>query len=332
MRNNNLPRSLFPMLSTRALLVSVLLVVFANAAGAYTIVFRDGHRIEAPPVFTLANTTFTYEVAPGINKTVQLILIDVAATERANNEAPGSFFKHAEQAPVASPAHPTRHAERTLTNSDLELIRQRRIESEKSYEKRRIELGLPSIEETRRRQALEEESTLVLSRQRAAEEARDEAYWRGRASALRNEFAAVDAQINYLRARLVGNRSPLLIYGSVATALPFVSAPFQRQPVRNLGTVTVPRPGAPNQALINTGVAPLRPQNPMRPSRVPAAPPFGPYAFPIQPFVYGDSYGSAGLSDNLNNLLVRRAALDALWRELENEARIAKVPQVWLAP
>lgn len=79
----------------------------------------------------------------------------------------------------------------------------RRIESEKIYEKRRIELGLPSIEETRRRQALEEESTLALARQRAAEQARDEAYWRGRASALRGEIEAVDAQINYLQGRLV---------------------------------------------------------------------------------------------------------------------------------
>lgn len=328
MRDNNLPRSLFPILSmpTRALLVSLLLVVFANAAGAYTIVFRDGHRIEAPPVFTLANTTFTYEVAPGINKTVQLILIDVAATERANNEAPGSFFKHAEPVPVASPARLTRHAERTLTNSDLEPARQRRIESEKNYEKRRIELGLPSIEETRRRQALEEESTLALVRQRAAEEARDEAYWRGRASALRNEFAAVDAQINYLRSSLGGNRGPLLTYGSVATVLPFVSPPFRRQPVRNWGTVVAPRAGAPNQTLINTGVAPLRPRNPMLLSTGFGAPLVSPY------FAYEGSYERAGLSDNLNNLLVRRAWLDALWREMENEARVAKVPQVWLAP
>jgi hypothetical protein len=86
MRDNNLPRSLFSILSLplRALLVSVLLVVFANAASAYTIVFRDRHRIEVPPVFTVTTTTFTYEGAPGINKTAQLILIDVAATELAN--------------------------------------------------------------------------------------------------------------------------------------------------------------------------------------------------------------------------------------------------------
>jgi len=326
---------LFPFLSiTRFVFVSVLLVGLlaglAGAASAYTVVFRDGQRIEVTPVFALTNTTLTYEVAPGINKTLQLSLIDVAATERANKEAPGNFFKHAAQAQVASSPPPTKRAGRTLTNIDLEPIRQRRIESEKVYEQRRIELGLPSIEETRRRQALEEESTLALVRQRAAEQARDEAYWRGRASALRGEIVSVDAQINYLRSRLGASRGPLIAYGSVATVRG--SRAFDRVRPRDLGTVMAPRAGAPNQALINTGVAPLRPRNPMRLSTGFGAPLVSPYAFPIQPFVYGDLSERAGLSDNLNSLLVRRAGLESLWRELENEARIAKVPQVWLAP
>lgn len=331
MRVKNLQRNLFPFLSrlTRFVFAAILLVGLAGAASAYTVIFRDGQRVEVTPVFALTNTTLTFEVAPGINKTVQLSLIDVPATERANNEAPGSFFKHAAQAPVTSSPRLTRHAERTLTNSDLDPIRQRRIESERNYEKRRVELGLPSIEETRRRQALEEESTLALVRQRAAEQAGDEAYWRGRASALRSEIVAVDAQINYLRARLAGNRNvPLITYGSVAT----VRGPrsFDRIGTRDLGTVMAPRAGAPNQALINTGVAPLRPQNSLRPTIGFGAPLVSPYAFPIQPFAYGDLSERAGLSDNLNNLLVRRAGLESLWRELEREARIAKVPQVWL--
>jgi hypothetical protein len=332
MRDNNLPRSLFTILSVpiTSLLVSVLLVVFANAASAYTIVFRDRQRVEVPPVFTLTNTTFTYEVAPGINKTVQLIMIDVAATERANNEAPGSFFKHAAQARVDS-VPPGPRAERTLTNSDLEPIRQRRIESEKNYEKRRIELGLPSIEETRRRQALEEQSTLAMVRRRAAEQANDEAYWRSRANALRSEIITVDAQISSLRSRLAGSGSvPLIAYGSVATVQPFGFPSGQRQSIRNFGTVIAQRAGAPNQALTNTGVAPLRARNPSRPFTG-----FGgrlvlPYAFPVQPFAYGNTNERANYS--LDDLLIRRAGLDALWQQLENEARIAKVPQVWLAP
>ena len=171
MRTNKNKRSLFPSLTllTKFVFAFVLLIVVANAAMAYTVVFRDGHKLEVPPVFIVGTSTLTYEAAPGINRTVQLVLIDVAATERANNEAPGGFFKHAEQSVVSSSPALTRHARQTLTNLDLEPIRKRRIESEQKYEQRRIELGLPSLEETRRRQALEEESTMDLVRRRGSE-------------------------------------------------------------------------------------------------------------------------------------------------------------------
>src|SRR5882762_443295 len=98
MRTNHVQKSRFsvPGLVTKFLSVFALLILLTNVTVAYTIVFRDGHRIETPPVFTLTETTLTYEAAPGISRTVQLILIDIAATERVNNEAPGSFFKHAE--------------------------------------------------------------------------------------------------------------------------------------------------------------------------------------------------------------------------------------------
>src|ERR1700674_1690725 len=107
---------------------AILLLVLSIAASAYTIVLRDGRRIEVTSDFTLTKATLTYELAPGISRTVQLILVDVAATERANNQAPGSFAKQAEQKlttpspPVSSP----RRAQRTLTNRDLEAIQQRR--------------------------------------------------------------------------------------------------------------------------------------------------------------------------------------------------------------
>src|SRR5437588_9486865 len=112
---------------TRFLFVIVILVVLANGAGAYPLVFRDGHRIEVPGMFEVRNTTVTYELAPGINKTLQLALIDIVATERANLETPGSFFRHSQQPAIASPAPLIQRAAHTLTNLDLEPIRQRRI-------------------------------------------------------------------------------------------------------------------------------------------------------------------------------------------------------------
>src|SRR5258706_265581 len=362
MTTKTFPRSLEML--TRLLFVTVILVVLANVAGAYTIVFRDGHRIEVPPMFDVGTVTVTYELAPGINKTLQLALIDIVTTERVNFETPGSFFKHSPQPAIASPAPETQRAGRTLTNLDLEPIRHRRIESEREYEKRRIELGLPTIEETRRERAAEEEETLALARERRADNARNEAYWRDRASALRSDFNSVDAQISYLRSRTVQNQSPIYnsypnVYGYPNNGYPNVYGyPNNGYPnvygYRNNGYPNVygnpnvyrypnsgqyPSPydrrrsrdlgtvAAPNRGVLNTG----RPQIPTR-----RRPDFGvsviapyPYPNPYQPPVYGNS---SYQDDRLDDLLMRRADLESRWRTLEDDARKARVPQAWLLP
>lgn len=346
------PRSLEML--TRFLFVTAILVVLANVAGAYTIVFRDGHRIEVPELFEVGNLTITYELAPGINRTLQLAMIDIAATERANLEAPGNFLKHSPPPVIATPEPPIQRAVRTLTNLELEPIRQRRIESEQRYEKRRIELGLSTIEETRQQRAAEEEDTLALARQRATEDARNEAYWRERASTLRSEFTSVDAQIDYLRSHSVENQSPIYNYGAYSNVYggypnvyggyPNVygypnngsypnaygpNNPYERRRWRNLGTVAVPRGAAPNLGVIVRGSGPLRPRIPTRRRLGFGDQLISPYTTPYQSFVYGNSYNEV---DRLDNLLKRRAELEALWRTLESDARNARVPQKWLLP
>jgi hypothetical protein len=320
---------------------AILLLALSVVASAYTIVLRDGRRIEVTSEFTLTKSTLTYEIAPGISRTVQLILVDVAATERANNQAPGSFAQHAEQKlTTPSPPVPAR-AQRTLTNRELEFIQQRRIESERAYEKRRIELGLPSIEESRRRQAQEEAENREWMRERSRAQASEESFWRERASALRSEIVGVDAQINYLRARLSEfGQFPLATHSLITGVLPFgslnsTSAVVPR--VSNPGTFVAPRTGsAPmgrGQVLINPAPQMFRGARPVRPV---AGSGFGsvfPFAAPIRPFDYlEDSYERADLSGRLDSLLVTRAGLAARWRELEDEARDAKAPQVWLEP
>ncbi|HEY6045297.1 MAG TPA: hypothetical protein VIU65_01770, partial [Pyrinomonadaceae bacterium] len=113
----------------------VLVLICSIAASAYTLVFRGGIRSEIPDEFTLTRTTLTYEVAPGFTKTILVSLIDIPATERANNQPYGSFFKPREQAPAdpqsqqaSPPAEPPSQTVRTVTNSDLAAFRQRRIE------------------------------------------------------------------------------------------------------------------------------------------------------------------------------------------------------------
>ncbi|HVS81293.1 MAG TPA: hypothetical protein VHE60_06135 [Pyrinomonadaceae bacterium] len=322
---------------------AILLLALSVAASAYTIVLRDGRRIEIASEFTLTKSTLTYEIAPGISRTVQLILVDVAATERANNEAPGKFATHAEQKLATPSPSVSPRAQRTLTNRELESIQQRRIESERDYEKRRIELGLPSIEESRQRQEREETATRDRLREQSLSQAREEAYWRERASALRGEISAADAQINYLQARLTEFRQfPLATHSLITSVLPFAplgstSAVVPR--MANPGTFIAPRVGsAPlgrGQVLINP--APerfrgLRPARPVSGFGFPIGSAF-PFASPIRPFDYvEDSYDRANLSDRLDSLLVTRAGLAARWRELEDEARDARVPQVWLEP
>ena len=75
----------------RLVMAVVLLLTLAIAASAYTLVLRNGQRVEIPAEFALTKTTLTYEVSPGFNKTMLLVLIDVAATERAKMKRPEVF-------------------------------------------------------------------------------------------------------------------------------------------------------------------------------------------------------------------------------------------------
>ena len=292
-----------------AMTVAVVLML-AITASAYTLVFRDGRRIEIPAEFTLTKMTLTYEVSPGFYKTTQLIFIDVAATERANGEAPGAFFKHRERVENSEPAA-LPPARLTVTNLDLVPFAERRIAGEKAYERRRIELDLPSIEESRRRQAQEEAATLSFARERAAKQASEESYWRKLAASLRGEFATVDAQINYLRSRLADSRDfSLATFDSVVTFAPRPFGGFRNRPL----------------------MAPARAFRQTRPFFQSGFPLLSPFVFPSQSFYARDEYEREELNSRLDSLLVRRAGLEAQWRELENQARFARVPQVWLLP
>src|SRR5438045_6347831 len=171
----------------KLLIASLFVLMFTFTASAYTLVFRDGRRIDISSEFTVTRTTLTFEVSPGFNQTVLLTIVDIPATERANNESTGSFFKHSpadQSQPAPAPVGPARM---TLTNSDLVAIKARRIESEKAYEQRRAELGIPTAEQTRRQREYEENPTRDRARHRAEAEARDEADWRGSAATQRAE-------------------------------------------------------------------------------------------------------------------------------------------------
>ena len=68
----------------RVFFAVVFLALTVSAVNAYTVVMRDGRRVEIPNEFTVTNSTLTYEVSNGFQVTIQLNTVDIAATERAN--------------------------------------------------------------------------------------------------------------------------------------------------------------------------------------------------------------------------------------------------------
>lgn len=333
----------------RAGVVVLLVCACAVVASAYTLVFRNGNRIEIPDEFTVTRTTLTYEISPGFQKTILVSLIDIGATERANNEPWGSFFKRsqiaqqrAQSSQTPEPLPPATPATRTVTNGDLAAIRQRRLESEQAYEKRRLQLGLPTVAETRLRQQEDERIFRSELRDRTAAHSREESYWRGRSRELRTEIATVDNQINYVRARLTEINESSRVAPSVTQVYPNWPNydPWSRNG-RWRGRIpqTTPPIFGPTQNPYPYGYPGQNPygypnQNPYG---YPNPYPYGypgqnPYGYPTLPYDADKSMQHADLTRRLDDLLMRRAGLMAQWQALESEARDARVPQIWLEP
>ena len=306
----------------RLCLAALFLALTASIANAYTIVLRDGRRVEIPNQFTLTESTLTYEVGSGVQITIQVASINIAATEWTNGEQPGSFLRRGSTAPQQQVAPATQKrstAGRSITNKDLEIFRQQRIRSELAYEKRRKELGLPSAAEGRLASAaIVERTREQLSSVRSKEQEAEE-YWRGRASSLRTEIVANQAQIDLIRRKI--DEIPLTpSLGGFSTMSPF-GAPVLNFPFQNLATQSVFSqrrfPYANNRGRFNRGrFSPYYGNNVM--------------AYPFQSPDY--SYERAELVNQLNELEMTRTGFIVRWRELEEEARRAGAYPGWLRP
>ena len=192
---------------SRVVVATLFLTFGVLSANAYTIVMQDGRRLEIPDNFTVTGSTVTYEAGSDIQVTIQLNTVDVAATERANNEAPGVFLRKANAANLAvDPVSQARsRAGRSITNADLEPYRRARVEGEKDYERQRRELGLPSREERAREVAEIQDRTLEQVRyMRERQEMEEAAYWRGRAESMRAGSGASQAELDFWRSQVGG--------------------------------------------------------------------------------------------------------------------------------
>jgi hypothetical protein len=338
-----------------------LVALLASAASAYTLVMRSGRRIEIPPTFIVTSRTLTYEAAPGINVTLMITGVDIAATERANNEPAGSLLRRAQATPntnapaAQSAAAPTTQARRTLTNRDLEARQRARLQSEADYERRRVELGLPSLEEVRRRNSEEAARAREQLQQSERDEAQAESYWRSRSSSLRAEMAALDAEINYLRVRINEDQDFVTTpFTSVTTIGPafgsFPSRPFGAFPQPLLGGhIGVVHPAGAGGLQVagrigfGGGLGRSHPSFRGRAGVPLVAPPvivgqsvFGPplATYSAGPFsnYYYPSYEREVLFARLRELEATRAGLQTRWRLLEDEARRAGAMPGWLRP
>jgi hypothetical protein len=347
-------------------LCAVLFVVLtAFTASAYTVVMRDGRRVEIPNEFTVTDSTLTYPAGQGIQITVQLNTVDIAATERANGQAAGALLRRA-SAPkeVSKPVVQTRTpARRSITNRDLETYRQAREKEEQEYEKRRKELGLPSKEERRQEAAEIQERTREQLLSMRVQEESEEGYWRNRASPLRTELASTQAQIEFLQRR-INELSFLNSFGVFSTGFPFgtgipfgtVGAPFINFPFQSGITPNVFGPSlvSRGQGLGSRFGVGFGHRQPRFSPRVPARSNFrgnrgggfhrggrggrgfssfvdgGLLAVPFQSWDNG--LQQAELVSELDELLTHQAGLQARWRDLENEARTAGAYPGWLRP
>jgi len=341
------------MTSTRLLLAALLLIFAASMANAYTIVMRNGRRVEIPNQFTVTDTTLTYEAGTGIQITIQLAGVDIPATEWANGEPRGSFFlKASAQLPQAAPTAQSRSAaKRSVTNKDLEGYKQTRIRSELAYEKRRKELGLPLLRGEFA--AIEERARQQLLSMRSQDQA-DEDYWRGRASSLRTELTSNSAQIDYLRRRLEELPSPNS-FGAFTTYDPYgaYGAPVLNYPYNPFGGLSSSNVfgsnvfgASPYNSGFRIGGVNINLGQPRYPYGYNQQGRFNRYrgnrgrygrfyngnvlALPYQQYDY--SYERSELSNQLNDLEVQRTGLTVRWRELEEEARRAGAYPGWLRP
>ncbi len=192
-----------------------LLFVLAATANAYSIVMRGGKRIEIPAQFSVTNMTLTYEAAPGFWITLQMAAVDIPATERANNEVPGSLLGRAtkEKEPPRTSERTSQaresNASRSITNRELESFQRLRLASERAYEQRLKDRGLPPLA-VLRAQAAEDAKRFSqeLAQKRAEAEANE------RAAQLQAQVAALSAQLDYLQS---GSREPSSVFPEAFT-------------------------------------------------------------------------------------------------------------------
>jgi len=228
-----------------------------------------------------------------------------------------------------------------------------RRESETAYELKRKQLGLPVLASPRNRaMTLSDEAQAAFERQLIDDRAA-EIYWRERASALRTEVAALDAELSYVRTRLddgsfsgfsvasfsIGTILPLISFGNNGHGHAFPSRAVNRPNLfgaphdgpQLTGRVSFGGGATHGRVFLNpAGVARYRGFGRGHSGSFPAESHYPQIGLISQP--YDLSYERNALITQFNELAAARAGFNARWRVLEDEARRAGASPGWLRP
>lgn len=139
---------------------------------------------------------------------------------------------------------------KVVTNDDLEKYKQRRLQTEAEYDREAARRGLPSREELAEREERRQKFLTEFSQKAEAERAQSENYWQNQAFALKTEIAAVEAEINYVRARVGEIPAPQTYYA--VGYLPYGYGGYPSNP--GFGGVGFPRfPHGRNRTVVSGG-------------------------------------------------------------------------------
>lgn len=209
---------------------------------------------------------------------------------------------------IFAAANPAASQTKTVTNSDLENFRQKRLKAERDYRENYEKLGFPSPAELERQNAESKRELAKLSRRIEAENARNENYYKARANALLTEIAAVEAQIAYLRGEVntLPNQNYIYSFGYAPNVYRGhqTADPNYIQPLPNLANYQ-----------ILTNQYPYQNQRHF----------YYPHSYNLPVIVGYNSHQHNDVVSQLRYLEQQRAGLFAEWRFLEEEAHKAGV-------
>jgi hypothetical protein len=200
----------------RFLIVFSLVVLLPLIANAYTLVLKDGRRIEVKEKYRIVSDVVIFTLPEGNRFSISLDKINISATELANGVESGAFVRNTTEPEKITdkettnktaivdedPTLASRPTARKITNSDFEKYRVRREEMMKDVANRASTKAesTPPVSDP----AAEKDAAFLA--QRREREKNKETYWRGRSKALLTELRVQEEQIAALEGEVENSR------------------------------------------------------------------------------------------------------------------------------